>query len=615
MPSQRQQKKPHPQSARAAAAAASAHDSQRSGLTVGVGPAHPSHQTVAATATHQPVTEQDRWGQISKDLKSEAGKVTWGASIKNVFSSKGNQSIYQNILHSMSLAHRSETPTERLSHVDTVNELIKQWHGSHGHDSDRGRALTNLNGKIHRELPNILQGIHAMPADKLTADDRDRASQLSATVHGRTSADGNIESQKLLGKGAMNSVYKTKFKGEQNPLVTKTADTRSDMGATNILGISSRRPEFARRNVATSRASEAFGFSVIPTTHFSSEKGQLGTAMDLAQGHSPFEATRSLIGTRPGEGAHWEAMWLGAQGKGDQAESRTMLAEHIEEQDIQRHEAGPNARAFSKQGVRYRAGKIDMHHPTTQRQLLQLQGLDFLTQAGEDRHGGNYFAAPSQRRTVDGHSVHSGGEIKGIDNDASWGISTADQTTEMAHRMGSKSLGLPPRLHEKDAQKFKAMTPEKLRASLGFTVNGQEFDAAIKRLNILKAHVDALQANGKILGDEDFGGQLYGQLEREHDSHEDGDRGLRSYIARDGKGIRSAAASRLQHLIRTRRSRKNLAAENERRAQRGEAPRHEPGRRMHQAVVDAIKNKEQAKGRDRASAAFTGADDPRLAGL
>jgi hypothetical protein len=385
----------------------------------------------------------------------------------------------------------------------------------------------------------------------------------------------------------MNDVYRTKFHGDEHKMITKTADVTSDMMVTNFAGIRSDDPEFARRNVATSRAAKAFGLTVIPETHFSTHTPeepdpfvgkpvpQLGTAMEVADGVSPLQSTRRLV-------ADYEM---------------TAQFNRKHAGDIQEHEAGGNV-ITTVSSKRYRPGKIDMHHPTTQRQLLQLQALDFVTQAGMDRHGSNYIVAPSKR----GPSETSGGEVKGIDNDGSWGGGPLSahplQRTISGYSIGNKGVGLPPRLHKKDAQKFKGMTRKTLRSHLGHTVTDYELDWAMDRLNRLKAHINVLEADDKLLDDQGFGPQLYEHLESEHKQsvrkeHNDrsaGPTGGQSYIARDGIGIRDAAASRVNLKMRKYLARKRLAADNASRAERGLAPKHEPGRRFHQTVLAAMKN-------------------------
>ena len=478
-------------------------------------------------------------------LKRDAGKVDLRVRFKNMLAKKGQGSAYQRILHTMELARQSQAPMERLGHMDTMNALIDEWHhaNSPGTRPRRQQALSALKRQLRHEQPSILRRLNAEPTGQLSEFDRERIGVLSADVHGRNSA--NIERQAYLSSGAINEVFKTKFSGDSKPMVTKTAEQES-FGVAQLAGIYGGRsgsPGFARRNVATSRAAEAFGLSVIPKTHFATRNGELGTAMELVPGASPIQTVRQLL---PRErGADLNEAFDQVESGGSEAE---MARDIIEKMQIKRHMAGGKTGAISQHAARYRPGKVDMYHPTTQRQLLQLQALDWVTLAGMDRHGANYIVAPSVR----GATV-SGGEVKGIDNDGSWGGGglQKDPTALAARTLGSHSMGLPPRLHESDAQKFKNMAPETLRAHLGHTVSDEDFGLAVDRLNRLKAHISTLEADGKLLQSDGFGASLYHQLEAEHNAKlEDHHGGQFSYIARDGMGIRHAASTQIQHYFR-----------------------------------------------------------------
>jgi hypothetical protein len=512
----------------------------------------------AAIPVAAPPTENERWDQLHTNLLEEGNKPTRIANAKRVMSRMAGgdyRSKYQQVLDSVSNARATQVPSERHAHLKKAQELTDQWHEKRGKDNDRGRALTHLGTGLKAELPTLLEGMvgehETEQNEKSRRGLRYRTAYADAEIHGRE--HDKTTHRKLLGAGAMNEVFSTKFGADPKMWVTKAEESKSNMGVLNSMGINRKDPEFSRRNVATFRGAKAFGMDVIPETHFTKEQhGALGTAMEMAPGKSPIETKQAILGRSRAERQGLLAHFDGLDG-----EDAQLHQDVIDGQGLKLHGSGAH-RVVTSASPKYRPGGIDMRHPTTQQQLLQLQGLDFVTQAGADRHGSNYFVAPGTRRTEGGSSVHTGGQVKGIDNDASWGIGNLTAA-------GSHSQGLPPALHEHDAARFEQMTPERLKTALGATVTREEFQAATGRLDELKAHIGALRERGKVLKQEHFGPNLYDDLKAQQSKAKPDRWGRRpddagdsytSYIGRDGHHMEDSAASRLQHNVRYHRRRK-----------------------------------------------------------
>lgn len=453
----------------------------------------------------------ERWQDLHEKLLVDGGSKQTAGSTTPL---SEPDSEYNKIINHMDASQHwtgDDIGGDEIAHADHVSKInkhihkINAWHKARGKPNNRAAALSSLQKGLKGELPNLLQGMkdkHNYRSDDLEDRGthlRTHIGLLDAQIHGR---EASKAFQKSYRSGAMNSTRLTNYQDSPGKeWVTKAETPGLSMQVARFMGIpegtadlvsnpylyrNDDAPELARRNVGVYRGAKAFGLGhVIAETHFAREKEGLGIAMAKAPGMAPNDA------------------W-----------------------------------------VKQQFDKIDFGHSKNQRDLLALQAYDYVSQAGNDRHGGNYLVAPSTRETHGGEVVETGGGVKGIDNDASWGTNAEHHESGAADsfrgKTGSHSMGLPPRLHKEDAAKITQMTEEKLEAHLGLTVRPGEFRVACLRLRQLQNHIGQLHKKGHILEDKHFGRQLYDQLANP-DSDSFG--GLRHSNATTKKGRNRAAVS------------------------------------------------------------------------
>lgn len=147
---------------------------------------------------------------------------------------------------------------------------------------------------------------------------------------------------------------------------------------------------------------------------------------------------------------------------------------------------------------------FDFSRPEIQKGLYDLEAIDYLT--GQiDRHGGNFFIN------------NDTGEVKGIDNDLCFGSKPLSEAVK-DQAIGAKAVGKPPYFyHEDTARRLEEMTPERLRSILrdvsspdgGNRLSEQEIEAAVQRLEEMKADIKIARAEGRVVAK--FGPDTYQQ--------------------------------------------------------------------------------------------------------
>ncbi len=128
--------------------------------------------------------------------------------------------------------------------------------------------------------------------------------------------------------------------------------------------------------------------------------------------------------------------------------------------------------------------------------VMQLQLLDQLT--GQiDRHASNYFVHYDD----DDGSV----TVKGIDNDKSFGKLIENPSDFVAGKDGKHRTGwylppLAPVIDTKTAQAILRLRPDEWAATLKAAGLGdEEVGAALKRLAVIKTHIEGLAARGRVI--------------------------------------------------------------------------------------------------------------------
>ncbi len=138
---------------------------------------------------------------------------------------------------------------------------------------------------------------------------------------------------------------------------------------------------------------------------------------------------------------------------------------------------------------------LDGDPAIAQRELTKLQLLDSLTGQG-DRHRGNYMVEYDKNRNITG--------IKGIDSDFAMGPEPGDPK-DVVGKGGIHLTHLPPIVDSDMAKAIRAMTDEDIEEMCGDMFDDDTIKAAKGRLAAVKAHIDELEKNGKIISPDDWG--------------------------------------------------------------------------------------------------------------
>ena len=122
--------------------------------------------------------------------------------------------------------------------------------------------------------------------------------------------------------------------------------------------------------------------------------------------------------------------------------------------------------------------------------MNDLQWNDALT-GQVDRHGGNIF-------------ISNKGKVTGIDNDAAFGSKNSDSPDDLVSKGGlatvnkeSHAKGLPSMIDHATAQKYRGLTAAAVRHELTGLLSDAEIDATVKRLQVMKDHIDQLEKDKK----------------------------------------------------------------------------------------------------------------------
>ena len=274
--------------------------------------------------------------------------------------------------------------------------------------------------------------------------------------------DANVAKRpSLLGVGGFNAVYEVDyndgtsrvFKPLDAPDMVRPLDWTFAGEAT---GINPYDPQFAMRNLATSRLADELGFDVIAGT-------QLG-----------YHAVP--LPSVPGRPPQMTAPQLGLVM--DRAPGR--LGESFFTADPDVFEA-----------------------PEARKELTKLQLLDALTAQG-DRHAQNYFI---QRRP------NGGIKVTGIDNDVCFGErihhpAQVRQAYKDVGRVVYHSCNLPPVVDTEMAAAIERLTPQRLGELIGDKLTQPELQAAADRLAAIQQHIAGLRRDGAVIAPNDWAQNL-----------------------------------------------------------------------------------------------------------
>jgi len=369
-----------------------------------------------------------------------------------------------------------------------------------------------------------------------------------------------------LGKGAINSVSKGQAELSDGTRITgvfkaERPSTGALAGAGLTAGIDENRPNWAPRNVVTSRLDQRLGLNIIPRTEIVVHGGQVGSVMELAKGVSPQingnfsmplpPQVAQLLRERP------EVLTAYIQSKGfegGELVGDTLKVINEELRGTLDEEGMPIIENDQiVQTLQGRDGMVSTNFddPVLRRELTKLQWLDALT-GQVDRHGQNYFI----ERTPDGATV----AIQGIDNDMAFGarITNANATSnagfreligEDGHRdLGFKGGRLPGVVDRGTFNALMALTPEQVQADCEGLLKPDEIAATQARLAHIQQHLGDLARDGGVMDRTDDWSQpevtrLLGMGDRPGDRIER----LRDELAGQGKS-EHAIDTEIKHL-------------------------------------------------------------------
>jgi hypothetical protein len=312
------------------------------------------------------------------------------------------------------------------------------------------RAFTSTGTLAHKPAPESKLSLDFLPVEFHRQFKALKLAVTPATLPVFTDRDV-AHSPAKLGAGAFNTVYTVKLStpgGKQLDRVFKPIAATENGWVAAKTGIDLKNPQVAMRNLATLEYAKKLGFDVIPDT-------QVGL----------LTVPRLRLGPpRPQLGLVMER----APGKAAGATHPVVLL------------------------------RADVARETTKMQLL-----DHLTGQG-DRHAGNYHVHIDDQNRA---------KVTAFDNDQCFGHKAhspdATRYQNTPERSGFRGTGLPKLIDTEMASAIKKVTPEHLHEMLGDKLSGPEVQAAIKRLEGVKAHIAQLERRGGVVSPQHWDLRFY----------------------------------------------------------------------------------------------------------
>ena len=419
----------------------------------------------------------------------------------------------------------------------TQGERLYVRPGEYAPDSFDGLALLGheLAHVIQQRAGRVSAGAGAINNDAGLEAEADRAGVRAARgeaaqMSGRATAGGQgvgaIQLKKRLrdkdidplgpnkqgaASGAINQVDLVTY---QQPIGTgtRTGFFKPDRAGENIgvaaekIGIDPNAPKLGHRAVATSRLGTmlrdqtgAGPGSTILTTRFAEHRGQKGVVAERAPGRplktgvdrkvTVSHQLDELQGSY-GDPKKWGFAAYDWSGKLMYRKGDASRQLHASEKLVP-----TGAPEFEDPNAFYHIDEHDYYHrfdftdPNVQRGLLDLQLMDAIT-GQVDRHSSNIF-------------IDDYGNVRGIDDDASFGAAISDPrelTKEFDKVWESHNKGLPPLVDHQSAQMVLSLDEQQLRKELEDLLDKAEIEAAVRRLTLVKQHIQLLYAHGRVVG-------------------------------------------------------------------------------------------------------------------
>jgi hypothetical protein len=289
--------------------------------------------------------------------------------------------------------------------------------------------------------------------------------------------DRHVTSQETLAKGSINEVKKVNYRrgignsGQKQGFFKESVKEDRDKGfylpqEAQQLGMDANDPHMSARAVASSRLDKGLGINVLSEDVFAKHDGKVGVTSAKVEG----EAMRGMLYEKDVTG-QINRMY------GERAPQKIREMQDNQTQRIDKE----NLTVKNFSGFEF--GDVDFKNSEVQKGLSNLQLMDYLT-GQVDRHEGNIF-------------VGENGKVTGIDNDMAFGKESAEGV--------GKNQGMPQLVDAEVGLKILNTSEEEIRAMLTMRkgdmegLDESEIEAAIRRFDELKAHVDNLYMNDQLI--------------------------------------------------------------------------------------------------------------------
>ncbi len=322
-----------------------------------------------------------------------------------------------------------------------------------------------------------------------------------------------------LGSGAVNTVFSATYKetSKKGRITTptfggvyKTELHKDQTDPEKDSKIPDKDRNYSARNVAMSRLNELLGLDVIPRTEFAINEGYFGTVMGKVENgeHAlkeidvevPYQQ-KPTMPTTPLDKQNPTQEWLQydmdrlKRTKWEQADGTIdMRNDKLNPLDDQNYKQSGSPRYRSDDPndntiIKHEDASTEVNYddPNLMKGLSNLQLIDAIA-GSSDRHISNYMLVRGKKGKVK--------DVKGIDNDFSFGDTTID---ELKGKPGRKNLGIPAIVDKDVAERIIQIDPAKVKAILEPLLEAKEVTAAVKRFQDVVVALTKLKQNNQLI--------------------------------------------------------------------------------------------------------------------